>query len=193
MENPVQLINYALAAGAAGAVVVSAGDIVINPGLADMCRHPGCPDYGLSANCPPHIGGPSIMKRRLEFVHQAVVFRMDVSAEDLFSDKLRRVFQGLHEIAAGVEQAAVKTGWPRARGYAGGSCRKIFCYEAADCPALSGNGACRYPLRARPSLSGFGIDVAALFETAGWRLRLADPRAAAAADKTVDLCGLVLL
>ncbi len=193
MGNSAQLISYALAAGAAGAVVVSAGDIVVKAGLADMCRDPGCPNYGLSANCPPHVGGPAALKRRLESSHQAVVFRMEVPAEDLFSDNRRRVFQGLHEIAAGIEQAAAKTGWPRARGYAGGSCREIFCYEAADCPPLSGGGPCRYPRRARPSLSGFGIDVAALFETAGWRLRRADPGAAAAADKMADLCGLVLL
>lgn len=195
MEKPDQLIQYALNEGADGAVVVGVGDIVIDPGLADMCREPRCPEYGRSVNCPPHVAGPSAMKRRLESFHKAVVFRISVPAKDLFSDKRSRVFRQLHQIAAGIEQAAVEMGFSQAQGYAGGSCRELFCSEHPDCPPLSGKGACRYSRLARPSMSGFGIDVAALFTTAGWTLRLADPQPGAAVNKSADadLCGLVLI
>ena len=183
------IIEYALASGAARAVALSTRDIVIDAGLADKCRRSGCPNFGLSINCPPLVAGPDGMRRWLQKFNRAVVFRMDVRAGDLFSDKRRQAFQDLHQIAAGIEQAAVEAGFVSAVGYAGGSCRELFCYAYKDCPALSENGRCRFPDQARPSMSGFGIDVAALFKTAGWTLRLASP----GENKTANLCGLVLI
>lgn len=183
------LIQYALAAGADRAVALSPRDIVVKAELADKCRAPGCPGYGLSKKCPPHVEGPAGMTNRLKLSQRAVVFRMDVPVADLFSDKRRLAFQQLHKIASGLERVALESGFSRARGYAGGSCRELFCHEHDDCPALSENGRCRFPSHARPSMSGFGIDVAALFETAGWTLRLA----ASTENKTANLCGLVLI
>ncbi len=188
-QNLDAIIEYALASGAVRAVVLSTRDIVIDAGLADKCRGSGCPNFGLSVNCPPHVAGPDGMRGWLQKFNRAVVFRMDVPARDLFSDKRRQAFQGLHKIAAGVEQAAVEAGFSSARGYAGGSCRELFCHDHDNCRALSENGRCRFPDHARPSMSGFGIDVAALFETAGWTLLLAGT----GENKTANLCGLVLI
>lgn len=183
------LVDFALASGAARADVILAGDIVVNPGLAEKCRDPICPGYGQSANCPPHVAGPSGMANRLKQFHRAVVFSLEVSGKDLFSDRRPAVFRRLHEISAGLERAAVDAGFSRARGYAGGSCRELFCPEYPDCPALDEDGYCRFPEYARPSISGFGIDVAALFDTVGWALRLAAP----GETDMADLCGLVLV
>ena len=193
MKNPDKLISCALEAGADAVVIIPAGVIVIRTDLADMCREPGCPNYGLSVNCPPHVAGPAAMRDLLRDFDVAVVFRMDVPADDLFSGNRRRVFQQLHKIAAAVEQAAIDAGFTRARGFAGGSCRELFCHEYENCLVLSANGRCRFPQHARPSMSGFGIDVAALFKSARWTLNLADDKANGSGNKAANICGLVLL
>lgn len=194
MEKLNQLIQYALQSGADRAVIVSAGEIVIDAALADKCREPRCPNYGLAKSCPPHVAGPAALKEQLTTFHQAILFKIEVPSEILFTSQRREVFQQLHKAASGLERAALQAGFSRAQGYAGGSCREIFCHEHADCPALSENGECRHPQYARPSMSGFGIDVAGLFETAGWALRLAaNHRSDSAAAETADICGLVLI
>lgn len=193
MKKPNMLIPAAFEAGADRAVIVPAGDIVVRTDLADMCREPGCPNYGLSVNCPPHVAGPAAMADMLRAFDAAVVFRRDVPAVDLFSDNRRRVFQQLHKIAAAVEQSAIEAGFTRARGFAGGSCRELFCHEYEDCLVFSANGRCRFPQQARPSMSGFGIDVAALFKAAGWTLCLADPLAGSGGNTMANICGLVLI
>jgi predicted metal-binding protein len=139
------------------------------------------------------VAGPAGLQALLKTFHQALVFRIDVPTADLFSEKRIEIFQRLHKTAAAIEQEAHKAGFPRARAYAGGSCRELFCQDQPDCSALSANGACRYPQQARPSMSGFGIDVARLFENAGWTLTVADPKADAAEKKMANICGLVLI
>jgi predicted metal-binding protein len=187
------LIQYARNAGADRAEMVATGEVVIDAALAGKCREPGCPNYGSSRNCPPHVAGPAGLQALLKTFHQALVFRIDVPTADLFSEKRVEIFQRLHKTAAAIEQEAHKTGFPRAKAYAGGSCRELFCQDQPDCSALAANGECRFPQHARPSMSGFGIDVARLFETAGWTLNLADPKADAAEKKMANICGLVLI
>ena len=192
-QNLNQLIEHALAAGAHRAAVIPAVAIVIDGSLADKCRAPQCPNYGLSKNCPPHVAGPLWLTKELETFHQAIFFIIDVPSEMLFSSERREAFGRLQKIAAGIEQAAVHMGFAGARAYAGGSCKEVFCHQYADCPALLQKGQCRYLQYARPSMSGFGIDVAKLFEAAGWTMRMAQPSADAGGTLIVDICGLILV
>lgn len=187
MEKLNKLIEYALVSGADQVAAISVKDIVIDETLADKCRE--CPNYGLAKSCPPLVTGPSVIKKVLENFQQAIVFTVDVASEDLFSDKRRQIFRQLHNLAAGIEQAALEMGFSRARAYAGGSCKEIFCHSYPDCPALSDKNQCRYLQHARPSMSGFGIDVARLFASAGWEMIVADP----AESKIASVCGLVLI
>ncbi len=187
------LVAHALALGATAAVVIPADRIRVDPRLAEVCREPRCPYYGLCSRCPPHHDGPEGFKRLLERFDRALFFRIDVPRESLFSSDRRELFQLLHEVAAGVELRAVKTGFPEARGYAGGSCKEIFCDDRPDCRVLVGRGGCRHPCSARPSMSGFGIDVAGLVEAAGWKgLPAEDPSLPEAAPMS-SLYGLVLV
>ncbi|MFZ5565326.1 MAG: DUF2284 domain-containing protein [Thermodesulfobacteriota bacterium] len=188
-----QLIEHALAAGAHRAVVIPAGAIVVDGSLADKCRAPQCPNYGLSKNCPPHVAGPLWFRKEIESFRHGVLFTVDAPAETLFSDRRPEAFARLQKTAADIERAAVQMGFDRAQAYAGGSCKEVFCHRHADCPPLSKNGECRYPQYARPSMSGFGIDVAKLFESAGWTMRMAQPSADAAGTLIADICGLILV
>ncbi|MBS3918040.1 MAG: DUF2284 domain-containing protein [Deltaproteobacteria bacterium] len=188
-----QLIQNAQGSGATEAAIISTRVIVVDDDLADKCREPRCENYGLSRSCPPHISGPTVFKEHLEEFSQAVFFKIDVPSEILYSSERRELFQLLHEIAAGIEKSAIEMGFAHAQAYAGGSCKKVFCYDYPECLALAGEGECRNPGYARPSMSGFGINVAKLFETAGWNTGTNTHDAVSTANKTASVCGLVLI
>jgi len=163
-----RLIEEALQSGACDAALISSDTISIDPDLAGKCLEPRCENYGLSKSCPPHVGGPSAMKKKLETMSRAIFFKIDVPSDMLYSSERREFFQLLHEIGAGVERSAVKMGFSNAQAYAGGSCKEIFCHRHHECRLISKKGICRHPDHSRPSMSGFGINVAALVEAAGW-------------------------
>jgi predicted metal-binding protein len=96
----------------------------------------------------------------------ALVIRIDIPRAIMFSDERYEVFLLLHEIVSTLERAAVNLGYGKSRAFAGGSCKRIFCRNHAACMVLSG-GECRNPQHARPSMSGFGINVAKMLKMAG--------------------------
>jgi predicted metal-binding protein len=188
-----RLIQHAHESGATELAIISTRDIVIDDDLADRCREPQCENYGLSKSCPPHVSGPSTLRKRLLGFSQAFFFRIDVPSEILYSSERRELFQLLHEIAAGIEESAVDMGFANAEAYAGGSCKQIFCHDHRECLALSEKGKCRNPQYARPSMSGFGINVAKLFRTAGWTMSRVSHDIDSTAAKMSNICGLVLI
>ncbi|MFW5636846.1 MAG: DUF2284 domain-containing protein [Thermodesulfobacteriota bacterium] len=191
LEYHVQaLIQLACRSGAGEARRISAKDIRVRDELARFCRDSQCDQYGLAAGCPPHVSGPAGFRDLQAEYTEAVVIKIDVPAGMLFSDERRGIMQLLHEIVAAVEQAAVRMGYKRSRGFAGGSCKPLFCFEEADCRVVYGRGGCRHPQSARPSMSGFGIDVGELMRTAGWSGEKADPEAD---SKMTWVAGLVLI
>ena len=187
------LIECASGLGATGAAVVGTADIVVDESLAARCREPRCENYGLAKSCPPYVAGPVAFRKLLESFRQAILFKIDVPADVLYSNESREVFQLLHEVASGIEHAAVAMGFADARAFAGGSCKEIFCSEQHECLALAAEGKCRHPLYARPSMSGFGINVAKLFEAAGWEMNWVTHHHDSTATKMANVCGLVLI
>ena len=105
-----ELTQRALELGATAAAIISTGDIHVEDALAALCAEPRCENYGQSASCPPHVSGPSGFRKLIRLYTHAIVFKIDVPTEVLLSDQRREIFQLLHEIAAGVEQTAVKHG-----------------------------------------------------------------------------------
>lgn len=61
--------------------------------------------------------------------------------------------------------------------FAGGSCKQLFCQYKADCQVLS----------------GFGIEVQKLYQSAGWALRPLSTAPQADNPSTGCVAGLVLL
>lgn len=186
------LIENAGHMGATDAVVLSTDLISIRDGLAGFCLKPRCPNYGLSAGCPPHVSGPEGFRELLQGFSCAVVFKIEVPSSILLSSERFEIFRLLHEIAAAVERHAVLKGHIRSRAFAGGSCKELFCQDRAECSVKAG-GACRNPDLARPSMSGFGIDVSKLMESAGWAMNRADPGGRTDSPSTGTLAGLVLI
>jgi predicted metal-binding protein len=170
MSDPrhITLVAHAFEYGVSSAVILDAQDIVVEDQLAERCREPRCENYGLSKNCPPHVEGPAGFRSFVKNYRNALLFRIEVPADILYSSGQLEVFQMLHETASGLERAAQSLGFETARGFAGSSCKQVLCGSHHHCAALVENGNCRNPDKARPSMSGYGINVSKLLESAGW-------------------------
>lgn len=188
-----KLTQLACQLGASDANAIFATGISVEDSLADLCREPGCENYGLSASCPPYVSGPDGFRKLLKTFEHAVVFKIDVPSEILFSEERRDVFRLLHEIAANIEKAATEAGFSKSSAYAGGSCKQIFCRDYSHCRVIAENGGCRNPLLARPSMSGFGINVLKLKKAAGWMSGKPQPDTDLDKVSMETVCGLILI
>ncbi|MGW8194861.1 MAG: DUF2284 domain-containing protein [Desulforhopalus sp.] len=164
-----RLIDKALFAGASAAAIIAPQSIVVDPQLAMLCSEPRCENYGLSKSCPPYVAGPEYFRKLIEQSAHCLALRLDIPAEILFSAERVEVMHLLHDIVATLEQQARQWGWTNSQGFAGGSCKKIFCGSHRDCRVVDGNGTCRHPASSRPSMSGYGVNVAKMMESAGWK------------------------
>lgn len=168
IDGPEILITVAQQAGASDASFVDPDKLVVEEKLAAYCREPKCPNYGLSASCPPHVPGPDAMREWLATAEYALAVKIDAPQAVLFSVERLEVMRLLHEMVAEVEHKAVELGFKQSKSFAGGSCKGLFCSEYKDCQFLAEKGACRNPQSARPSMSGFGVNVAEMMKMAGW-------------------------
>jgi len=178
----VDLVAQAFAAGASRACLIPADRIRTNPELADLCTPDSCSEYGLAPTCPPYVSGPAGFRQLQQRCDQALVIRLDVPEEALRTERRTLVFRKLQEIAAGLEQAALRNGCREAYAFAGGSCKKLFCHQEPDCAVL-----------ARKSMSGFGIDLLALMRTCNWPATFIDIGKPADKNKLSWVAALILL
>ena len=183
------LLELARHLGATDATLIAVKDIVVKDELARMCREPRCEGYGRSMSCPPHVAGPQAFREMMPDYTQALVFAVEVPMAVALSSERSEVLGLIHEIAARTESAAREQGAVKAKAFAGGSCKELFCSAYAECRVLDEGKACRNPHLARPSMSGYGIDVGKLMERAGWPQN----SSASKEDATVTFVGLVLL
>jgi predicted metal-binding protein len=188
-----ELTQLACQLGASDARAIPTTEISVEEDLAKLCQEPRCENHGLSAGCPPHVAGPAGFRKLLKTFKHAVVFKIDVPSEILLSNERRDIFQLLHEIAANIEQLAIEMGLRDSNAYAGGSCKQIFCRDHSDCRVLAENGECRNPLFARPSMSGFGINVLKLKKVAGWMSNKTPRDVDPDAVSMETVCGLILI
>ena len=188
-----KLLEPAVSLGAADAQVISSSKIIIENHLADFCTPPQCKNFGLSPSCPPHVGGPRAFRDLQKKNPLAVVVRLVVPSEALFSGEKREIMQLLHEIVAGIEQKAIEMGYSESKAFAGGSCKKIFCHDHSDCRVLAKGGDCRHPLHSRPSMSGFGINVSELMKACGWPSEINTQKPESGAGTMTWVAGLVLV
>lgn len=133
------------------------------------------------------------MRRQLEKSSYAMVIRIEVDSDSLNGEDRPAVMRLLHEISAAVEQEALHLGFSEAYAFAGGSCKMSFCASHESCAVLSGEGKCRNPEAARPSMSGFGVNVGALMQAAGWSTSLFAEKDDSGLSQSAWVAGLILL
>jgi predicted metal-binding protein len=83
-------------------------------------------------------------------------------------------------------------GYTSSKAFAAGSCKSTFCHDYPECQSLSG-GSCRHREYARPSMSGFGINVPDLMKKCAWSADFSDKEASLTEKSMSWLAGLVLI
>ena len=189
-----QLIQFAKRLGATSAAIISPTQIQVKESLAALCNGEfACPNYGLSTSCPPHVEGPIEFRKWQAQSQYAVTVKIELPTSVMFSDERKGVMQRLHKLVAAVERKAIECGFDKSKAFAGGSCKDLFCEDRATCRVLSEMKPCRHMAVARPSMSGFGIDVTQLMLSSGWPAPKAEPSDSADKDPTSWVAGLILL
>jgi predicted metal-binding protein len=188
-----QLIQIALSLGASEAHIISGDEIIVVDQLAQKCVDPQCENYGLSFSCPPFVEGPAFFRELSKTHTRALVLRMVIPSKMLLSWERLDLGRVLHELVASVESEAKKIGYARSSGFAGGSCKELFCQDHLNCQRIGENGPCRHPDLARPSMSGFGIDMFHLIKSCGWETNLNQEDGLPSAGQLSWVSGLIML
>jgi predicted metal-binding protein len=187
------MIDAALGAGASSATVIDTDRIHVDDRFRTFCEEPRCPNFDTSSHCPPHCEGPDDFRKLLQRFRSALVVRFDAPADALSPEDRRVVGRLLHDLTADVVGLARAAGFTEAAGFSSGGCKNTYCHDHPECAALAPAGECRFPDRARTSLSALGVDVQHLLREAGWIGREQALKGASAAEGTVMMVGVVLL
>lgn len=166
------ILDLARTKGVSDALFISPDTIPVDDKFAAFCKEPGCTGYGLSMSCPPHAKGPDWFRKQIKTYSHALVFKFDVPTTSLLGNERPDLLGLIHETAALLEETAKAKGFSRAKGFAGGSCKEIFCAEYLYCNVLHEKKDCRNPDRARQSMSAVGINFLKLSKAVGWKMKI---------------------
>jgi predicted metal-binding protein len=188
------LIHDAKRLGATSAAIISSKEIQVKESLAELCNGEySCPNYGLSASCPPYVEGPVEFRKWQAQSKYSITVKIELPTSVMFSGERKGVMQLLHKIVAAVERKAIESGFEKSKAFAGGSCKDLFCGDRETCRVLSENKSCRHIATTRPSMSGFGIDVTQLMLSSGWPAKKAEKSNLSDKDPTSWVAGLIML
>ncbi|MCD4674393.1 MAG: DUF2284 domain-containing protein [Desulfobacula sp.] len=180
--------------GANASAIISSKQIQVKDNLAALCNGEyTCPNYGLAASCPPHVKGPAQFRKWQAQSQYSITVKIELLTSVMFSDERKSVMQLLHQIVAAVEQKAIEIGFEKSKAFAGGSCKALFCDDQKKCCVVAENKPCRHINSARPSMSGFGIDVTQLMMSSGWSAQKAETANSSDTDAISWVAGLIML
>lgn len=182
------LLSCAREHGASDALIIPAGEVLVDPRVRFKCMIPKCFSTGTCSHCPPH--GLSFRETR-ELVSRfrwAVFFRVlgksaYVTEKSFYTNYLTGTVDEkgnmlnvggycllVYTIAKLLERKGRELGCRQAQGFASGNCRDLFCRFQPDCRKLSGGGECRHPGISIPSMESSGIDALTMASRAGWEV-----------------------
>lgn len=189
-----QLTKEARKLGANAVAIISSKEIQVEDNLAALCNGEyACPNYSLAASCPPNVEGPAEFRKWQAQSKYSITVKIELPTSVMFSGERNGVMQLLHQIVATVEQKAIQLGFKNSKGFAGGSCKELFCKDQPNCSVVADNQPCRHVDIARPSMSGFGIDVTPLIKSSGWSAPVAEKSNTSDKDATSWVAGLIML
>ena len=149
-----KLVEAALAAGAAKAVVIPESQIVTSAEFRDICASNQCGNYGRCWMCPPEIGPIDELMAELQKYSRGLLYQTIAPLEDSYD--IEGMFAAGNE-HAWVSQAVGKNAAPLLHGptlhLSCGGCHLCkVCAKKTQEP-------CRHPDLALSSLEGYGINV----------------------------------
>jgi predicted metal-binding protein len=165
----------AIKLGASDAKVIKAKDVIIDERAQIKCVYPKCHYFGTNANCPPYAIKPEETRKLLKKYKYGIILTTQASS-DLFVGPYRALSRRpewgamrkkMYEIVSKIESMAFYDGYYFALGFGGGACKRVFC-ENLDCQALKPGKPCRFPMKARASMEGVGMDVFGTAVRVGW-------------------------
>jgi predicted metal-binding protein len=170
--------------GASDCSVIPSKWVRLDERVRIKCEVPKCHLYGSSPNCPPNTPDIDFMKKTIKKYRWAVLVRHDVTNKEDFVDQRKWLKdheehqRKIHDIVSAVESIAFNDGYYFAAGFSSGGCRTALC-AGKICQFLD-SGRCRFPLKARPSMEGVGIDAFDIMSRVGWEVypigsRYSDP------------------
>lgn len=163
----------ALKLGATDAKIITSDMVLIDERVRTKCMIPRCHHYGSNANCPPHSMEIEQTRKVVNKYHYAIFTRIERPSEEMagLEAKTKRLYipcyRKTYELISKIEAEAFYDGYYLAMGFACGPCKIVFCRDV-ECSALALGEVCRFPLKARPSMEGVGIDAFAMAAKVGW-------------------------
>ena len=139
--------NRAMELGATDAKIISTDDVIIDERVVAKCTYPKCPGYGTNANCPPHAMPIERVRKVVDKFKHALFIKIEVPSEHtageraIKEDLANPYRRKLAEIVSKIEAEAFYDGYHLALGFAGGSCKRLFCPDN-DCTALMPGKGC---------------------------------------------------
>jgi predicted metal-binding protein len=188
-----ELVAFAGSLGISDAKLLGVDRITVEDRFRTQCAEPRCPNYNTSINCPPHSMTPRQFREHIKGFTLLLAFKFDMPMTAVQGTERREASLLLHETTAAIEHKAQSLGFERARGYSSGGCKKTLCYEHPDCAALQDDGGCRHSDKARPSLSGMGVNWYELSKSLGWAMQKNEEGDLNPKSETVMMAGLVFL
>jgi len=149
-----RLIEAALAAGAAGAVLIPQRQIVLSAEFRRICEGNGCGYYGRCWMCPPDTGDIETAMAQVRRYPWALLYQTIGAIEDSFDIEGMEERAREHARVSQRVQQAVRPLLQRPFLHLGcGGCRLCRTCARRD------GAPCRHPGQALPSLEGSGVDV----------------------------------
>ena len=186
-------MSFARSLGTSDAKALCVDRITVEDRFRSLCAEPQCPNYNTSANCPPHSMTPGRFREYIKGFTVVLAFKFDMPGEVVQGPERREASLPLHETTAAIEHQAQLLGFGHACGYPSGACKKTLCNEHAVCAALQEDGQCRHSDKARPSLSGMGVNWHELSKTLGWVMQKTEDEDLTPKAETIMMAGLVFL
>jgi len=164
----------ALEFGASDAVIMPASLVVVDERVRLKCSQPRCWLYGEEPYCPPYTPEPDFMRKAFSKYKWAILVKNDVEPAEDFTDRIKwykghiKHQKKTCEIVSKLESLAYVDGYYFAIGFGAGGCKTTLC-DGELCLMLDG-GRCKFPLKARSSMEGVGIDVFDIANKVGWEI-----------------------
>ena len=148
-----ELLDAALACGAAKAAVIPGNQIVTSPTFFDICRQNSCGNFGRCWMCPPDIGDIETLMADVHKYGHGLLYQTVAEIEDSFDIEGMQEAAKAHVHAGQRLEAFLMLQLDKHLHLSCGGCR--VCDRCAKLDGLP----CRDPERAMPSMEGYGIDV----------------------------------